>query len=99
MLMFLLKLWNGNERLFIAFWYVLVPISIIQYLFAAPSTLIMQLFLLLIVIYSYVAVWRCAPNHNKGVVAWWLIARAFIFINIMNTVFGLWWSLLVNEAL
>lgn len=85
----LLKLWNGNERLFTAFWYVFVPISLIQYIFSAPSNLIMQLFLLLIIIYSYVAVWRCAPNHNKGVVAWWFIARTFILFRIVNSILAL----------
>ena len=87
--MIMLKLWNGNERLLIAFWYVFVPTLVIKYLLSPPSTLIIQLFLLLITIYAYVAVWRCAPNHNKGVIAWWYIARAFIAFRIVSSILAL----------
>jgi len=86
LLLVLFKLWNGNERLHVAFWYVFVPVIAIQYLVGTPSSLLAQILMLAVVLYSYVTVWRCAPNH-KGAIPWWFLARALIGVRIAMNIY------------
>jgi hypothetical protein len=73
MLLTLLRLWNGKEKLSFAFWGVFVPVSVIAQLVKyvvresgeERSAVVLGLIVLVILvckIFSLVSVWRCAPN-------------------------------------
>lgn len=87
MLLTILRLWNGNERLVVAFWYLFLPLQIIHYIFIVNTPLLIQMLFFLLIVFSYIAVWRCAPNYKKGLIAWVFIVRAFIILRIIFTIF------------
>lgn len=94
----ILRLLNGNERLFVSFWYVYIPILLITNI---PRFLdlhvnvenrmpILILFIILFFIlkaFSLVSLWRCAPNvlHNSNLKT--RLARGLVVANSIYLLF------------
>ena len=96
-LLTLLRLWNGKEKLSFAFWGVFVPISVIAQFVkyfgkrsgADGSVVVLALIVLLIVLskaFSLVAVWRCAPNVATPDSPMPLLARIVVVISLAPAV-------------
>jgi hypothetical protein len=94
----ILKLINGNEKLFVAFWFVYVPIAMLTTLpkllgFSINvgneiSTLVIFIFVyLLLKVFSLVSLWRCAPNVTYNSKLKTALARGLVVINSIYLVF------------
>jgi len=84
----LLKLWNGNQSLAVAFWGIYVPIIALQLLlrqWEITSFLIAtaNLLLLLAWAFSLVAIWKCAPNVNNKNLPFPMLAKTLVIINLL----------------
>ena len=85
-----LRLWNGKERLSLAFWGVFVPVLFLPMLVPVfnlskikPQSAIIVIVFIVLKVFSIVALWRCAPNaiHNAALKR--DLARVFAALNAL----------------
>lgn len=93
----LLRLWNGKEKLALAFWGVYIPVIIINAttLFFGGSffddhPIKFGLFFLvqyaLLKTYSLVTLWRCTPNVSPHFHRWSTVAKVIVILNCAHIV-------------
>lgn len=89
-----LRLWNGNHQLSVAFWGVFIPVFTVGQLvkFVLKKELLVGLeFLAVIVVslllvckvFSLVAVWRCAPNIKTEDAPYPMLARGVVILSLL----------------
>jgi hypothetical protein len=84
----ILKLWNGNQSLAVAFWGIYFPIMALH-LFVVPKEITSALIFfakflhMLAWGFSLVALWRCAPNVNYKNLPFRTLAKILVVINLL----------------
>lgn len=85
----ILRLWNGNQSLAVAFWMIYVPIMALHLFLRQWEidsffvAIIHASFFMLAWAFSLVAIWRCAPNVSNKNLPFPILAKTLVIVNLL----------------